>query len=270
MRKDYIPVPLGGRGSEITFIEQRWTDTWRRRRLSALRMRLVPFRPEYRVMVPYLRQLPPNARMLDGGCGLGEWTVNLSRAGYRVLGLDISEETVTRLHRAFPGVEFERGDIRDTGQPDDSFDAYFSWGTFEHFEEGMQSCIIEALRILRPGGYLFISVPFENLRVQQSSGLPSTGQESREKRGRRFYQWRLTKAELHGELMQSGFQVLEIRPIHKRQGAVRVLNQKLGLPWHWLFTRFLGMFLAPFLSADFLAHMLIAVARKPSTLSRAN
>ena len=77
------------------------------------------------------------------------------------------------------------------------------------------------------------------------------------------------KAELHGELMQSGFQVLEIRPSHKRQGTVRVLNQKFGLPWHWLFTRFLGMILAPFLSADIFAHMLIAVARKPSTPLRA-
>ncbi len=220
-------------------------------------------------MAPYIRQLPPNARMLDGGCGLGEWTVNLSRVGYHVLGLDISEETVTRLQKAFPGAIFERGDIRDTGQPDDSFEAYFSWGTFEHFEEGMQSCTNEAFSIIRPGGYLFTSVPFENLPVQRSSGSYDADQESQENRRWRFYQWRLTKAELHDQLMQSGFQVLEIRSIHKRQGAVRVLNQEFGLPWHWLFTRVLSMILAPFLSADIFAHMLIAVARKPSTPLRA-
>ena len=76
-------------------------------------MRLVLFRPEYRVMAPYLRQLPPSARMLDGGCGLGEWTVNLSRLGYRVLGLDISEETVTLLWNS-RGTTFATPDNRVT------------------------------------------------------------------------------------------------------------------------------------------------------------
>jgi ubiquinone/menaquinone biosynthesis C-methylase UbiE len=81
-----------------------------------------------------------------------------------VIGLDISKATIERLSEIFPDHNFIVGDIRSTGFDDESFDAYFSWGTFEHFEIGLGPCFKEANRILKKGGYLFVSVPFQNGR----------------------------------------------------------------------------------------------------------
>ena len=149
-------------------------------------------------MAPYLAQLPKGARILDGGCGLGDWTLCLARQGFSVAGLDLSRQTVAQLKSRFPEAEFVDGDIRRTVFSDNSFDAYFSWGVFEHFEAGLQDCVREAYRIVKPGGWLFITVPMDNLRLAM---LAATNSSIPVPEGRqRFYQWRLTRPELQREL----------------------------------------------------------------------
>ena len=263
MRKDYISDPSHGAATETAFIEQHWTSKWREQDFSAASPYRVPWRAEYRVMARYLGRLPAAAKLLDGGCGLGEWTAYLAGKGYRVLGLDISGETIAKLQAVYPEGTFAQGDIRDTGLPDDEFDGYLSWGTFEHFEDGLQGCIAEARRILKPGGMLFVSVPFDNLRLRWSATRKDAAHEPPSGSRRRFYQWRLTRSELRGELTRGGFDVIDIRLLHKRQGIVRVLNARLGLPWRWVLTRALGLALAPFVPGAVIAHMQMAVARKP-------
>ena len=51
-----------------------------------------------------LSQLPRGSLILDGGCGMGEWTVFLAQQGFDVTGLDISEATIARLGTWFPHV----------------------------------------------------------------------------------------------------------------------------------------------------------------------
>ena len=119
--------------SEIDFVADYWTKVWREQGDPTKRLARVRKRPEFRVMAPYLAALPKDARILDGGCGLGEWTVALGRMGYRTLGIDISGETIGKLLELFPDTAFAVADIRDTGLEAESFDGYFSWGVFEHF-----------------------------------------------------------------------------------------------------------------------------------------
>jgi SAM-dependent methyltransferase len=134
------------------------------------------------------------------------------------------------------------GDIRSTGFPDATFDAYFSWGVFEHFESGLQDCVREAFRIVKPGGLLFVSVPLDNLRhaILGSLARPRQAEDRL-----RFYQWRLTRAELARELGIGGFEVLDVQPINKRQGVLRSLHHEFGLPYEWLLTKGLSGLLAP-------------------------
>ena len=259
MRKDYLTDSIDD-GDETSFVERHWTGIWEREGGPQGVVDKVPRRDEYKVMAPYLAELPAGAQILDGGCGLGEWVLYLSRAGYSVVGLDLSRKTVDQLNARFPQAEFTAGDIRATTFESDRFDAYFSWGVFEHFEAGPQDCIREAFRILKPGGLLFVSTPLDNLRHALRGSVQRPSSKAAESR---FYQYRFTRGELAFELGRGGFNVMEVRPIHKRSGVLRSLHHELGLPYQWLLTKGLAAVLSPLLPGGLIAHMILAVARKP-------
>jgi len=174
--------------------------------------------------------------------------------------MDLSAATVDQLHARFPGAEFVAGDVRQTGFPDNAFDAYYSWGVFEHFESGMQDCVSEALRILKPGGYLFVSVPMDNLRHSIRDVFRGFAPLETPLR---FYQWRLTRAELAREMLIGGFEVCGVHPIHKQHGSLRALHHEFGMPYEWKLTKALSVLLAPLVPASFVGHMVLAVGRKP-------
>ena len=249
--------------NEIDFVEDYWTRKWKEMGGPADRSIRVTHKEEYHAMRPYLRNLRRGARLLDGGCGLGDWTVYFSRQGWPTLGLDISRSTIAKLKELFPDCEFAVGDIRNTHLEPGSFDGYFSWGTFEHFEAGLDPCIEEAFRILKPGGLLFISVPFDNLRHALRAAFDWRSRSAPEDKKSRFYQWRLTRGEFRTMLAQGGFEVINIRAIGKRQGVLRSLHHEFGLPYEWFATRAISVAVAPFVPKGLAAHMLLAIARKP-------
>ncbi len=258
MRKDYI-AQIGQEQDETDFVERFWTDVWDKEGGPTGHIEKIPGKEEFRIMARYLRRIPEGARVLDGGCGLGDWTLYLTRLGFKTVGLDLSRKTVDQLKARFPNAEFVDGDIRRTAFDDASFDLYFSWGVFEHFESGQKDCIREAFRLLKPGGYLLVSVPLDNLRHSILGTLrrrwPAPGPQ-------RFYQWRLSRAELATELAIGGFEVTSLHPIHKRQGTLRSLHHEFGMSYDWFMTKALSALLAPFLPGWAIAHMVLAVARK--------
>ena len=269
MRKDFVEASSHDHDDEIAFVERYWTQVWEQEGGPKGAIERIPRKAEFRVMWPYLERLPKGSRLLDGGCGLGDWTLYLTKKGLPTLGLDISRATVQQLSDRFPQAEFAVGDIRDTGLPDRSFDGYFSWGTFEHFEEGLERCIVEAYRILKPGGYLFLTVPFDNLRHALRASADWRKREPAAIHSRRFYQWRLTRGEFRELLACGGFNVLDIRPIHKRQGVMRSLHHELGIPYGF-FNKGAGAVLSPFLPGGVFAHMIMAVAQRPNGPARAS
>lgn len=253
---------------EDAFVAEYWGRRW-----DAVRdlpnAEDVPQTEAFRVIQPYVKGLPRGARVLDGGCGTGSWTVYFGKLGFDTVGLDISERTIARLNELLPGREFAWGDVRKTGFPDASFDAYFSWGTFEHFEVGLGPCIEEARRILKPSGLLMISVPFQNWRQIVRQQLPLARWDPNFVSGRgydrpqRFYQWRLTRAELRRELELRGFRVASVTPLDKREGVNRLLQWDLRLfrPGTRAYGA-AGRLLTPLMRASAVSHMVLAVARR--------
>jgi SAM-dependent methyltransferase len=262
MRKDYLQLSTTEE-NEIDFIEHYWTDIWEKEGGPQGEFKKIPSKPEFKIMKPYLNRLQSKARLLDGGCGLGDWTAFLSSLGFSVTGIDISKKTVELLNKHFPETDFASGDIRNLNLSDNSIDGYFSWGVFEHFEEGLQPCIKEALRVLKPGGVLFITVPADNIRQALRGTLEKYSYTS-ENQSHQFYQWRLTRAELAKQLAIGGFKLDVVKPIHKRQGILRSLHHEFGLPYEWFFTRALSFLLSPLLPGVLVAHMYMAVAYKPA------
>jgi 2-polyprenyl-3-methyl-5-hydroxy-6-metoxy-1,4-benzoquinol methylase len=260
MRKDYIDVS-NDNITEIEFIEQYWSDIWKNEGGPKNKIEKIPNKPEYKIMKPYLNEIKSGIKMLDGGCGLGDWTAYFSNAGYDITGIDISTDVIMKLKKYFPYASFDVGDIRNTNFPNSNFDIYFSWGVFEHFEQGLRPCLDEAARLLKPNGLLFISVPADNLRHSVLGALRRFIKKPN-KNGERFYQWRLTRTELSKELSLAGFSIETIQPIHKRQGILRSLHHEFKLPYEWFITKVLSILLTPFIPGILIAHMYIAVARK--------
>jgi len=102
--------------------------------------------------------VPPSCEVLDLGCGDGRHSLELTRRGFRVTGLDLSEELLerARCRTADEGLDitFMRGDMRDP-PADRAFDLVVNFFTsFGYFQEdGENARVLEAIsRALRPGG----------------------------------------------------------------------------------------------------------------------
>ncbi len=104
-------------------------------------------------------------RVLELGCGGGQWTVRLARQGATAFGQDISDAQV-EYAREFaataeigpPGsAEFRQGNAEELGEwPDDFFDTVFSNFGAVGFVD-IERCFQEVSRVLRPGGLFAFS-----------------------------------------------------------------------------------------------------------------
>ena len=104
-------------------------------------------------------ELSPGARVLDVPCGGGRHSLELARRGYRVTGVDISEEFIAEA-RSGAGdlaVEFRLGDMRNLPGTAE-FDGAFCWGnSFGYLDPAGTQEFLGALgRALKPGARLVI------------------------------------------------------------------------------------------------------------------
>ena len=100
--------------------------------------------------------------MLDIGCGDGRHSLELTRRGYRVTGLDLSEELLGRARLRAEDeqldINFIQGDMREV-RAVSSFDLVVNFFTsFGYFNEDYENArVLDAIaRSLRPGGHFLI------------------------------------------------------------------------------------------------------------------
>jgi len=132
-----------------------WDERWSR---SALEKLFTPGRNAW-LVAETRRYLPAGAVVLEGGCGCADKVYSLKAAGYRAIGFDTAQKTVNRALEVCPELNIAVGDIRNLPLEDGTIDGYWSLGVFEHFQEGMQAQWEEGARVIRNGGYLFLTVP---------------------------------------------------------------------------------------------------------------
>jgi SAM-dependent methyltransferase len=143
---------------------------------DAIRAALVPGRGT-RWLVQLTRRYLPigSGRILEGGCGRGHYVSALRQAGYATAGIDFAPETVAALNRVAPELGVLLGDLRSLPFLDHAFAGYWSLGVIEHFYSGYQLLAREMTRVIRPGGYLFLTFPcMSPIRklVARSGGYP--------------------------------------------------------------------------------------------------
>lgn len=105
--------------------------------------------------------------VLDCACGAGYGSSILAAKAKKVLGVDISEESIAfaRQNYARPNVDYMIKDLAQLDFADDSFDAIVSVETLEHVEKDVCEAFLKGIsRWLRPGGILLSSSPMLRYR----------------------------------------------------------------------------------------------------------
>ncbi|UOD31185.1 class I SAM-dependent methyltransferase [Massilia violaceinigra] len=132
-----------------------------------IKSRLAAYAPFY---AP-LAALYPGARVLDLGCGRGEWLELLGEQGFRSFGVDLDDGMLAACRER--GLQVELTDALSAlrATPDSSVAMVSAFHLVEHIPfEMVQDLIGEARRVLLPGGLLVMETPNpENLVVGASS-----------------------------------------------------------------------------------------------------
>ena len=108
--------------------------------------------------------LPPlnGLRILEAGCGTGEFSAGFALGKAQVLGIDLSETSIERakaLAKKFKlkNVEFKQMDLLKNNLPKKHFDFIFSMGVLHHTEKPKEA-FGKLAELLKPGGCIVIGL----------------------------------------------------------------------------------------------------------------
>ena len=103
-------------------------------------------------------RLPPNARVLDLGCGNGAKIAGLAGT-FELVGVDLSEEQLRLARAEVPGATFVNGDFEELGFPAHAFDAVTAFYSIMHVpRDGHQALFERIAGWLKPGGLFLASL----------------------------------------------------------------------------------------------------------------
>lgn len=149
-----------------------------------------------------------NSKILEAGCGSGYLVGALDYWGYKVTGIDYAPKTVKIIREQMPHLDVRYGDVRFLGFEDNFFDGYISLGVIEHFWNGYDTILKEIQRVVKPGGYVFLSVPcisiIDRLKIKLSLYKKFQG----EKQPENFYQFALDTSKVKRDFKKYGFKCI--------------------------------------------------------------
>lgn len=190
-----------------------------------------------------------------------------SARGAQAYGIDISEPTLAQARRGFlrGGLRSAVADVRALPFRDGSFDAIYSMGTIEHFDETEQA-VAEMARVLKPGGVAIVGVPNRRdpflrplfVTLLQAAGLYAYG-----------YEKSYSRRSLRGMLEREGLAVTAETAILFIPGWLRMLDLACHA-WCRPLSRVTGAMVEPFVWLDRHlprvrkhGYLLATVVRKP-------
>jgi len=104
-------------------------------------------------------------RILDVGCGTGNFSIKLAKMGCEVVGIDLSEEMLKiakdKTEKEALDITFHQMDGYNLNFSNNEFDAVFSMAAFEFIKEPKKA-YDEMYRVLKPGGHMLIGTIHKN------------------------------------------------------------------------------------------------------------
>lgn len=167
--------------------------------------------PSFNMIVSISRKyLPQGSHILEGGAGLAQNSWHLHLAGYEVTALDFASETIEFLKKHRPEVNPILGDVRSLKMDSESVDGYWSLGVIEHFYDGYDEIVMEAHRVLKNGGFFFVTFPCMSKirRVKAKLGRYPLWQEQKSDI-RDFYQFALYEKTVIDAICNRGFHLCD-------------------------------------------------------------
>jgi SAM-dependent methyltransferase len=111
-------------------------------------------------LVLQLLELGPEAAILDVPCGLGRLACVLDSRGYRITGVDLSEESLAEARSLESGIAWERRDMRDLPWRAAFDGAYCVGNSFGYLEDaGNEDFLRSVASALKPGGRFVLETP---------------------------------------------------------------------------------------------------------------
>jgi len=164
-------------------------------------------------------------KIIDAGCGKGQYVYSLHHHGYSAYGIDFAPNIISAIQKATPEINVSEGDVRNMPFSNNFFDGYWSLGVIEHFYLGYDLILKEMSRVIKPGGYLFITFPYMSpLRRIKAifERYPILKNINNEPDG--FYQFALNHKQVRKDIIQYGFKPQISIPLDGFNGFKNEIN----------------------------------------------
>jgi 2-polyprenyl-3-methyl-5-hydroxy-6-metoxy-1,4-benzoquinol methylase len=190
---------------------------YRARPASALGRLLVPLVPQYRDLadehVRHLELPAGSPRLLDVGCGEGEFLAQMQALGWSVAGLDPSAEAVSIAQAR--NVAVSTGTLSEAELEPHSLDAITFRLVFEHLSEP-SAALARCRKALRRGGILWIATPSLDSEAHRVFGRDWIHLEA--PRHAVLY----TKGALARLISEAGFELSSVKPYRQARWSFRL------------------------------------------------
>jgi len=143
--------------------------------------------------------LPPEADLLELGCGAGVTSTKILAEHGRLTGVDISPTQLRRARRRVPHATFLHADLQTLELPAASFDAVVALYVLGYLPAAALLALLERVaRWLRPGGLLLATVgvrshPGDEGDVVREAGLELLAGEEEAGRAGALFAWVLAR-----------------------------------------------------------------------------
>ncbi len=131
-----------------------------------------------------LKYCRPNDRILECGFGAGRVVRHLHKFGFNVEGIENDRSIVDLVKTTDPRLKVEFGDICKMNYPAGTFDVALCFGVIGGLNEKTDPALHELTRVVKPGGYIVVSVMLDNWARRLQKLLNQFSKEPLE-----FYAW---------------------------------------------------------------------------------